>query len=110
MLSHQSSKDKPHASTCNHFCHTFDNHNFCPTCREAGKGDDLCVTLVSSCTICFSFTAEQQNKAEDVDTKLLGDISSEAYRGSQADLEVPANRLITSPPCPQPLSIEALSL
>ena len=98
---------------------------FCPTCREAGKGDDPCVTLLSSCTICSSFTEEQlakithrkrytkesdKNKAEDIDSELLGDNSSEAYGGSQADLEVAANRLFTSPPHPQPLSFEALSL
>ena len=62
MLSHQSSKDKPRAAKCNHFCHPFDNHNYRPTCREAGKGDDPCVTLLSPCTICSSFTEEQLAK------------------------------------------------
>ena len=125
MSSHQASKDKSRAAKCNHFCHPFDNHNFCPTCREAGKGDDPCVTLLSPCTICSSFTEEQlakithrkrytkksdKNKAEDIDSELLGDNSSETYGGSQADLKVAANRLFTSPPRPQPLSFEALSL
>ena len=123
MSSHQSNKDQPRASKCNHFCHPFDDHNYCPTCREAGKGDDPCVTLLSSCTICSSFTDEQlakithrkryskksdKNKAEDIDSELLGDNSSESYGGSE--LEVAANRLFTSPPRPQPLSFEALSL
>ena len=123
--SHQSNKDKPHAAKCNHFCHPFDHHNYCPTCREAGKGNDPCVTLLSPCTICSSFTEEQlakithrkryskksdKNKAEDMDSELLGDNSSESYGGSQAELEVAANRLFTSPPRPQPLSFEALSL
>ena len=40
----------------------------------------------------------------------MGDNSSESYGGSQAELEVAANRLFTSPPRPQPLSFEALSL
>ena len=62
MSSHQSSKDKPRAAKCNHFCHPFDTHNFRLTCREAGKGDDPCVTLVSSCPICSSFTEEQITK------------------------------------------------
>ena len=121
MSSHQSSKDKPRAAKCNHFCHPFDHHNYCPTCREAGKGDNPCVTLLSPCTICSSFTEEQlakithrkryskksdKNKAEDIDSELLGDNSSESYGGSQAELEVAANRLFTSPP----LSFEALSL
>ena len=125
MSSHQSNKDKPRAAKCNHFCHPFDHHNYCPTCREAGKGDDPCVTLLSPCTICSSFTDEQlakithrkryskksdKNKAEDIDAELLGDNSSESYGGSQAELEVAANRLFTSPPRPQPLSFEALSL
>ena len=125
MSSHQSSKDKPRAAKCNHFCRPFDHHNYCPTCREAGKGDDPCVTLLSPCTICSSFTEEQlekithrkryskksdENKAEDIDSELLGDNSSESYEGSQAELEVAANHLFTSPPHPQPLSFEALSL
>ena len=125
MSSHQADKDKSRAAKCNHFCHPFDNHNYCPTCREAGKGDDLCVTLLSPCTICSSFTEEQlakithrkrytkksdKNEAEDVNSELLGDNSSETYGGSQAELEVAANRLFTSPPHPQPLSFEALSL
>ena len=125
MSSHQSNKDKPRASKCNHFCHPFDHHNYCPTCREAGKGDDPCVTLLSPCTICSSFTDEQlakithrkryskksdKNKAEDIDSELLGDNSSETYAGSHAELEVAANRLFTSPPRPQPLSFEVLSL
>ena len=37
-------------------------HNFCPTCREAGKGDDPCVTFISPCNICASFTEEQMIK------------------------------------------------
>ena len=80
---------------------------------------------MSPCTICSSFTEEQlakitqrkrytkksdKNKAEDIDSELFGDNSSESYGGSQADLEVAANRLFTSPPRPQPLSFEALSL
>ena len=125
MSSHQSDKDKPRAAKCNHFCHPFDHHNYCPTCREAGKGDDPCVTLLSPCTICSSFTEEQlakithrkcyskksdKNKAEDIDSELLGDNSSESYGGSQAELEVAANHLFTSPPRPQPLLFKALSL
>ena len=40
----------------------------------------------------------------------MGENSSEAFGGSQAYLEVAANRLFTSPPRPQPLAFEALSL
>ena len=62
MSSHQSNKDKPRALKCHNFCHFFDTHNFCPTCREAGKGDDPCVTFISPCNICASFTKEQMIK------------------------------------------------
>ena len=102
MSSHQASRDKPCTAKCNHFCHPFDTHNFCPTCREAGKGDDPCVTFVSSCTICSSFTEEQitkishgkryskksdkKEKAEDSGSELLGDNSIESFGGSQAEL------------------------
>ena len=45
-----------------------------------------------------------------MDSELLGDNSFESFGGSQADLEVAADRLFTSPPRPQPLSFEALSI
>ena len=123
MSSHQASRDKKRAAKCNHFCHPFDTHNFCPTCREAGKDDDPCVTLVTSCSICYSFTEEQINKishrkrykkekkdkAKDVGSELLWDNSIDSFGGSQAELEMAADRLFTSPPRPQPLSFEALS-
>ena len=90
----------------------FDSHNYCPTCREAGKGDDPCVTLLSPCEICASFTEEQQTKIthrkryikrdkksdkNDGDTDLLGDNSVDLFGGSQAELEVAADRLFSSP-------------
>ena len=33
-------------------------HNYCPTCRESGKGDDPCVTFENPCQICASFTEQ----------------------------------------------------
>ena len=126
MSSHQSNRDKPLASKCHHFCHAFDTHNYCPTCREAGKGDDPCVTFISPCDICASFTEEQlpkithrkryvkkpDKKADknDQELDLLGNNSVESFAGSQADLESAADHLFTSPPRPQPLAFEALSL
>ena len=100
---------------CHHFCHSFDSHNYCPTCREVGKGDDLCVTFMSPCEICASFTEEQltkithrkryikrgdrkTDKNDDEDAELLGDNSIESFGGSPAELEVAAERLFTSPP------------
>ena len=40
------------------FCFSFDLHNYCPTCRESGKGDDPCVSFEAPCDICASFTDE----------------------------------------------------
>ena len=61
MSSHQTSA-KVRSSKCRHFCFPFDSHNYCPTCRESGKGDNPCVTNQSSCNICASFSEEQQIK------------------------------------------------
>ena len=125
MSSHQASA-KARSSKCRHFCYPFDTHNYCPTCRESGKGDDPCVTNQSPCNICDSFTEEQQikikhrhqyirkqktldpNTSKD-DLDLLGD-DGDAFSGSQADLEGAAENLFSSPPRPQPLHFESLSL
>ena len=85
---------------------------------------------MSPCEICASFTEEQQTKITlrkryikrgdrkndknvknvDEDADLLGDNLIESFGGSHAELEVAAERLFTSPPRPQPLAFEALSL
>ena len=127
MFSHQTSA-KPRSSKCWHFCFLFDTHNYCPTCRESGKGDDPCVTNQSPCNICANFFEEQQikikhrcryvrkqkasdpcNTSKDDDLDLLRD-DMEAFSGSQADLECAADNLFSSPPRPQPLHLESLSL
>ena len=111
MSSHQTSS-KPRSSKCRHFCFQFDTHNYCPTCRESGKGDDPYVTNQSPCHICSSFTEEQQikirhrrryvrkqkhsdpcNTSKEDDLDLLGD-DVEAFSGSQADLEGAADKFI----------------
>ena len=93
MSSHQSNKDKPRALKC----HAFNTHNFCPTCRETGKGDDPCVTFLSLCKICSSFTEEQFTKImhrkryvkrqksdkNDDELALLGDQEVEPFSGSR---------------------------
>ena len=102
MSSHQTNKDKPRSSKCRHFCFPFDTHNYSPTCRESGKGDDPCVTFENPCQICGSFTEEQmlkisqrkryikKQKALTATSKdeldLLGD-DVESFTGSNADLE-----------------------
>ena len=127
MSSHQTTA-KPRSSKCRHFCFLFDTHNYCPTCRESGKGDNPCVTNQSPCNICANFSEEQQikikhrrqyvrkqrasdpcNTSKDADLHLLGD-DVEAFSGSQADLEGAADNLFSSPPCPQPQRFETLSL
>ena len=125
MSSHQASS-KPRSSKCRNFCFHFDLHNYCPICRESGKGDDPCVTNLSPCNICANFTEEQltkikhrrrytrKQKSSDLNTSkddfdLLGD-DEESFAGSQADLESAAENLFSSPPCPQPSRFESLSL
>ena len=125
MSSHQANKDKPRAQKCRHFCFSFDTHNFCPTCREAGKGDDPCVTFETPCEICTSFTDEQLQKIQNRkrylkkqkattsskdELDLLGEGDGDSFTGSNADLECAADSLFTSPPRPQPLAFSSLSL
>ena len=123
MSSHQTSA-KPRSFKCRHFCFSFDLHNYCPTCRESGKGDDLCVTNQAPCNICQDLSAEQHAKIKNRhwytrkvkldantskdDLDLLGD--DESFPGSQADLEGAADTLFLSPPRPQPIRFESLSL
>ena len=128
MCSHQTSSNKARSSKCRHLCFVFDTHNYSPTCREAGKGDDPCATNEKRCNICSAFSEEQLIKikprhryvrkqkvsdtcttSKDDDLDLLGD-DVEAFSGSQADLESAADNLFSSPPCPQPLHFESLSL
>ena len=48
--------------------------------------------------------------SKDDELNLLGDESVESFDGSQADLEDAAECLIASPPRPQPLCLESLSI
>ena len=83
------------------------------------------VTNQAPCNICQDLSAEQHAKIKnrrrytrkqksDVNTSkddldLLGD-DEESFTGSQADLEGAADNLFSSPPRPQPLRFEALSI
>ena len=124
MSSHKTNKDNPRASKCHHFCFLFDTHNYFPTCRESGKGDDPCVTFQMPCA---SFTDEQMNKiqhrkryikkqkkdttsSKDDEPDLLGEDDGDSFTGSNADLESAADNLFTSPPRPRPLPFTSLSL
>ena len=115
MSIHQTNKDKPRALKCRHFCFSFDLHNYCPTCRESGKGDDPCVTFEVPGDICASFTDDQMKKiqhrkryikrqkadasnAKDDELDLLGEGDGDSFTGSNADLESAADNLFTSPP------------
>ena len=126
MSAHQTNKDKPRSSKCRHFCFAFDTHNYCPTCRESGKGDGPCVTFENPCETCTYFTEEQMLKisqrkryikkqkmdtasSKDDELDLLGD-DVDSFTGSHADLESAADNLFTSPPRPQPLRFSSLSI
>ena len=115
----RTSKDKRRSVKCQHFCLPFDSHNYFPFCREANKGDDPCVILESPCEICASFSDEQMKKIKNRkhyvrkqkdELDLLGDEAVDSFTGSQADLEGAAAQLFASPPRPQPLRFESLSL
>ena len=108
MSLHQANKDKPRAQKCRHFCFSFDLHNYCPTCREAGKGDDPCVTFETPCQICTSFSDEQLQKIQNRkrylkkqkaetsskdELDLLGEGDGDSFTGSNADLESAADNL-----------------
>ena len=99
-----------------------------PHTGNLAKGDDPCVTNQSPCNICLSFSEEQRikikhrcryvrkqkasdpcNTSKEDDLDQLGD-DVEAFSGSQADLEGAAENLFSSPPHPQPLHFETLSL
>ena len=127
MSSHQaiSNSNKPRSLKSCHFCLPFDLHNYCPSCGQAGKGDDPCVTNEQQCLLCKSFTEEQKlkiknrrlyvrkqklNSSKD-ELDLLGEPEVEdAFSGSHEDLENVAEQLYSSPSCPQPLRFEYLSL
>ena len=127
FIAFKTNKDKPRARKCRHFCFSFDLHNYGPTCRESGKGDDPCVSFEAPCDIFASFTDEQMNKiqprkryikkqkadassAKDDELDLLGEGDGDSFTGSNADLESAADNLFTSPPHPQPLPFSSLSL
>ena len=121
MPAHQTNKDKPRSIKCHHFCFAFDSHNYCPTCRESGKGDDPCVTFESPCEICASFTEEQlikithrkrYVKKQKRDTTSSKDSTEDvdSFTGSHADLESAADNLFTSTTRPQPLPFSSLSI
>ena len=92
------------------------------------QGRRPCFTNQSPCNICVSFSEEQEikikhrhwyvrkqkasdpcNTSKEDDLDLLGD-DVEAFSGCQADLEGAAENLFSSPPRPQPLRFESLSL
>ena len=101
MSSHQASTNKPRSFKCRYFCLPFDLHNYCPSCRGTGKGDDPCVTNEKPCNICGSFSDEQllkiRNRRRYVRKQKVADMSKdeldllgndvEVFSGSHADLE-----------------------
>ena len=116
MLSHQANTNKPRALKYRHLCFSFDLHNYCPTCREAGKGDDPCISHEKQCQLCPLFTEEQNCKIKNRrryalkhkldssrdDLDLLGDPDMEkVFSGSHEGLEHAAQQLYSSPPHPQ---------
>ena len=48
MSSQRSDPNKLHPVKFHHFGFSFNQHNYCSTCIEAEKGDDPCVTGLST--------------------------------------------------------------
>ena len=46
---------------CGHFMAEWDDHHYCPKCRDDMKGDDPCVKS-SECAICSAFSEDQKKK------------------------------------------------
>ena len=48
---------------CGHFMADWDDHHYCPKCRDDLKGDDVCVTNSSTdCSVCLAFSEDQRKK------------------------------------------------
>ena len=54
-------KGQRKSSFCGHFMADWDDHHYCPKCRDDFKGDDPCANS-SDCLICSSFSEEQKKK------------------------------------------------
>ena len=81
MAEVQVKKGQKQASGCRHFLAYLDAHHYCPSCRDKGKGGDVCVVeKQEDCCICLQFTPDQLKKlkAKKVRRKIKeGSISKE---------------------------------
>ena len=102
MSIHQTNKDKPRAQKCRHFCFSFDLHNYCPTCREAGKGDDPCVTFETPCDIYASFNAILKNKRRKLVQKMMNLISWAKATGIPSLAQMQTSRVLLTIFLPHP--------
>ena len=63
MAEIQVKKGNKQAPGCRHFMSDWDSHNYCPSCRDKGKGDDVCVKeKPEDCYIYLQFSSEQLKK------------------------------------------------
>ena len=63
MAKVQVKKGQKQASGCHYFMADWDSHHYCPSCRDKGKGDDVCVVeKQEDCYICLQFTLDQVKK------------------------------------------------
>ena len=63
MAEVQVKKGQKQASGCRHFMEYWDSHHLCPSCRDKGKGDDVCVIeKQENCYICLQYTPDQVKK------------------------------------------------
>ena len=64
---------------CGHFMADWDDHHYCPKCRDDLKGDDSCVTTSSNdFSVCAAFSEDQRKKIKNRNRyKSMKDHSSE---------------------------------
>ena len=66
----------------------FDTHNYSPISREAGKGDDPCVTNEKPCNICSAFSEEQLVKIKHRHRYVRKQKMSDTCNTSKDDLDL----------------------
>ena len=53
-------KGQRKSAFCGHFMADWDDHHYCPKCRDDLKGDDSCgISSSNDCSVCAAFSEDQ---------------------------------------------------
>ena len=88
---------------CGHLMAIFDAHQRCARCREAGKGQDLCV-LGKECHICSHFTPSQKQQLA---TPRYRERKEQAKKKKETDVVVNPSQVTVLGPNPEDPSTPA---